>query len=698
MRFIYPEFLFALFALAIPIIVHLFNFRKFKKIYFTNVRFLHEVKKDTQSRNKLRHLLVLISRMLAISFLVLAFAQPYIPSGETVQMSNNRLVSIFVDNSFSMEALSKNGNLLDEAKHRAREIALAYNPGDQFQLLTHDFESRHQRLTSREEFLQNLDDVKTSAAVRTLPEVLSRQKDLLRQESSNKSAKPFVYIVSDFQRSITQFESNVADSNLNIRLVPIQTGRRQNISIDTILFTNPFVQLNNPVELEIRLRNTGEKLAENIPLKLLLNETQKALASVNIPENSTASVKLSFNITEPGWQAGRISITDYPVTFDDDYYFSLNVLPEVKILCIQGDAESGFFNALYAADSYFKYYQASYLQVDYSTLSANSLIILNGILEISTGLEQELVRYADQGGTLFIIPAAKANLQSYRSLLSKLDCNYFTSLDENTETVNKLEYKHPLFSGVFETGKSIPENIDLPSASKYYRIDKSQRNRGQSLLQFQNGFSFLNINEFGSGRVLTLSVPLDDNFSNFSRHALFVPIFIKAALMGASLLPSPSIIGRDQHVSLQLDTLLPGDRVVHVINKDLNFDVIPESRIIENRWIIALHDQVKKSGNYILADGNRKISNLSFNFDRKESDLNFYSSEELQNELDKYALSNFSIISAEGKNLSHTITQMNEGNRVWKYFILLALLALAAEIFLLKWKSTTGSTINPAQT
>ncbi|MBL0031994.1 MAG: BatA domain-containing protein [Bacteroidetes bacterium] len=80
MQFIYPEFLFALSVLAIPIIIHLFNFRRFKKIYFTNVRFLKEIKQDTQSKSKLKHLLVLLSRLLALTFLVLAFAQPFIPA------------------------------------------------------------------------------------------------------------------------------------------------------------------------------------------------------------------------------------------------------------------------------------------------------------------------------------------------------------------------------------------------------------------------------------------------------------------------------------------------------------------------------------------------------------------------------------------------------------------------------------------
>src|SRR5438128_4331517 len=105
MQFTYPEFLFALSALSIPIIIHLFNFRRFKKIAFTNVRFLKEIKQDTRSRSRLKHLLILLSRLLAVTFLVLAFAQPFIPANKNNIVGGTRNVGIYLDNSFSMDAV-----------------------------------------------------------------------------------------------------------------------------------------------------------------------------------------------------------------------------------------------------------------------------------------------------------------------------------------------------------------------------------------------------------------------------------------------------------------------------------------------------------------------------------------------------------------------------------------------------------------
>src|SRR6476659_8011806 len=126
MGFLFPEFLFAWLLMAIPVIIHLFNFRKFKKVEFTNVAFLKEVELQTSSSQKLKERLILASRMLAIFFLVLAFAQPYLKSKTSVQAYKKSIVSIYLDNSYSMEAVNKDGTLLDEGKRKVKELVNAY--------------------------------------------------------------------------------------------------------------------------------------------------------------------------------------------------------------------------------------------------------------------------------------------------------------------------------------------------------------------------------------------------------------------------------------------------------------------------------------------------------------------------------------------------------------------------------------------
>ena len=112
MKFLYPQFLYALALVAIPIIIHLFNFRKFRTVYFSNVQFLKSVKEKTKSQSQLKHLLILLSRILAITALVLAFAQPYIPVDDSSQQAKKHAISIYIDNSFSMDAENEQGRLL----------------------------------------------------------------------------------------------------------------------------------------------------------------------------------------------------------------------------------------------------------------------------------------------------------------------------------------------------------------------------------------------------------------------------------------------------------------------------------------------------------------------------------------------------------------------------------------------------------
>ncbi len=142
MHFLYPAFLFALVSLAIPVIIHLFNFRKYQKVYFSNVQFLKEIQEQQASRRNLKERLILAARLLALLFLVFAFARPYIPGKNAANTGKQQAVSIFVDNSYSMQTLNKEGTLLDEAKRRAKEIASAYNINDRFQLPAQDFEGK----------------------------------------------------------------------------------------------------------------------------------------------------------------------------------------------------------------------------------------------------------------------------------------------------------------------------------------------------------------------------------------------------------------------------------------------------------------------------------------------------------------------------------------------------------------------------
>jgi len=157
-----PQILYFLFAIAIPIFIHLFNLRKHKVVYFSNITFLKEIKSDKKKRNTLKQLLILLSRILAISAIVFAFANPYIPNNSEDISTNNTV--IYIDNSFSMDNVSEKGRLLDIAKENALEILNSSNKTNQFWILTNNFsatENYPKNKKESEEFILKFEKLKS---------------------------------------------------------------------------------------------------------------------------------------------------------------------------------------------------------------------------------------------------------------------------------------------------------------------------------------------------------------------------------------------------------------------------------------------------------------------------------------------------------------------------------------------------------
>ena len=382
MQFLYPSFLYALLALAIPIIIHLFFFRRFKKVYFTNVKFLKEVKEETSARRKLRNLLVLLARLAAIAFMVLAFAQPFIPQDTEVK-KGEKAVSLFIDNSFSMSSLSEDVPLIEKGKQKARQIVEAYAVEDRFQILTNDFEGRHQRMVSKEDALSLIDEIQISPSVKELSKVLTRQKQAL---NTGKIDNKVVYLISDFQKNITDLNT-YNDTLIEKNLVPLQSVQEKNISIDSCWFIAPVQMINQTNKLIVKIKNQSDQEEDNIRLSIRMDGQEKPVGTMSVPPNGTVTDTVNITILRTGWHEAELNITDYPVQFDDKYFFSFNVDEEISILVINEAIQSDrYLDAAFTGLSYFKINNQNEKNLDYSAFNNNELIITNGLTNISSGL------------------------------------------------------------------------------------------------------------------------------------------------------------------------------------------------------------------------------------------------------------------------------------------------------------------------
>ncbi len=677
MKFLFPGFLFALLTVAIPVIIHLFNFRKFKKVYFSNVTFLKEIQQQTSSSRNLKHLLLLLTRALIIIFLVLAFARPYIPDENQKNASfQQQAVSIYVDNSYSMESLNKEGSLLDEAKRRAKEIASAYSINDKYQLLTNDFEGKHQRLLSYEEFVQAVDDIKISAFNRSLQQVMNRQSDVFAGEpNTNKT----IYILSDFQRNFASDPTLDLDSGISVRFVRLEANELANISVDSVWFVSPVHRPNETERLIVQLKNNSDKRAENVPVKVLVDGKPKALGSLNLAPRSVSKDTLSFSGLNSGWKHGEIVITDYPVVFDDNFYFTFNVQQSMPVLAINPSGENAYITAVYHAEQFFDYKNVPAGNINYSQLSSNSLIILTATDNISSGLATQLKTFVRNGGSLMVYPSLDENLAGLKTLTQTLGTDIPQSINNQETKVSDINLQHPIFKGVFS---QLPNKLDLPVAKKYVQFSNSTRSNKQNILQFPGRRVFLSQYSIGKGKVYLSAVALDEQSSNFVRHSVFVPIMYQAAFLSLRDSRLFYTIGKDQFLETNKISLSANQSLKL---KKGNFEAIPDVRSSEIGTRLFVSDQIREKGIYRLLKGDSILSVFAFNDSRLESDLSYLSKDELSDKLPDNRLEIFS----PGKaSIQNSIKAVNNGVQLWKLCLILALVFLAVEILLVRFYKT----------
>ena len=671
MHFVYPAFLVALLTLAIPVLIHLFNFRRYQKVYFSNVQFLKEIQEQQSHRRNLKERLILVSRMLALVFLVLAFAKPYIPGQNAVNAGKRQAISIFIDNSYSMQTLNREGSLLDEAKQRAKEIASAYNINDSFQLLTQDFEGRHQRLVNRDEFNDAVDAVKISAQSRTLQQIVSRQQSML---DMHKDAIRSAYILSDFQKNMAGAQAVNADTSVHFNLVQLKANTLPNVAVDSVAMIRAIHRPGESEKLVVRLHNYADKKAEKIPLKLLVNNVPKAMGSYTVNPRSVQFDTLTFSGLSPGWQRAEVILQDNPVTFDNKFYFSFNVKQQMPVLLIDGGTPNLYLKAVFAADPFFAAKRIPEGNVDYAALSSYPLIVLSDINAISTGLAQQLKTYVSKGGFLVVFPSAGADVNSYRSLLQPMKAAYPGKLITENTAVSGINLRNPVFKNIFE---SFPQNPDLPAVKKYYQLSLPGGGRVENLMAMP-GQPFWAAYNSGKGKVYVAAVALNEDFSNLPRHALFVPVKFRIALLSGREQPLYYTLGRER--AIETVPVFSSDKQLLKLVKN-NQSIIADAKQQEGSTLLYIADQLNEPGLYDLKKQDSTAAVLAFNDNRSESDLSYLTGGDLAKLLPQAS----TVVEAGKRSLKDALTETNFGVQLWKLCIILALFFLGAEIALIRY-------------
>ncbi|MBT8257809.1 MAG: BatA and WFA domain-containing protein [Bacteroidia bacterium] len=638
MQFKQPEILYALILLLIPIIVHLFQLRRFKKVPFTNVEFLKTVTKQTRKSRVLKKWLVLATRLLMLAAIILAFAQPFTSENEEALTESETV--IYLDNSFSMQAKGDRGELMRRA---VQDLLDSGYDDEVITLFTNDSEFRNVSLKSIQNELVQLDY--TGSQLDYEAAVLKGKQMF----SSNSERIKNLILISDFQQN-REFTPANRDEQFQLKYVQLRPVSSTNISIDSAYIRD---NNSNNLELKVKLKSADGSLL-NLPVSLFNDDVLTAKTAVDSEENPIAS----FSLPKNQQINGKLSIEDVQLQFDNMLFFNIDNQEKIKVLSIN-QADDDFLKRIYTEPE-FEYENVPFEQLNYNRISEQDLIILNELDEIPVALSNALNSFVRDRGYILIIPSNESILNSYNQLLRSVSRIYMTGFIPEEKLITRINYDHPLFEGVFDQEVS---NFQYPKVKGLIRT----QSQGSPVLQFEDGNPFF----IQEDNVFVFTTALNEDHSNVLNSPLIVPTLYNVGLSSLKLPKLYYTIGND--IEFDVNTSIQQDDILKLgLGEN---QVIPQQRSFPKKVTISIGNNLQEHGIYDILRSNEVLDKVSFNYSRKESDLRYYD-----------LSSQFGIESSDSLKITlDEIKSETEINALWKWFVIFALILLIFEMLILKF-------------
>ena len=640
MQYKHPEILYFLFLLIVPILVHLFQLRRFKKEYFTNVQFLKALSVQTRKSSKIKKWLLLSCRLLLLASIIIAFAQPFFLAKDNKNASNE--LYIILDNSFSMQAKGKKGELL---KRSVQELLENTPANTHFSLLTNSESYWNTDIKEIQNTLQNLE---YSAIPFQLDNLIAKVK-------SHKSIfKKDIIIITDAV-GVNKKQLKGISENENPYFIIPKAEQKNNVAIDSVYISET---LENFYEIEVKLSSYGESQKE-VPIAIY---NQNKLIAKTLVKFETKQKTVHFTIPKQLFH-GYVSIIDNGLAYDNVLYFSISKTKKIKAISI-GELQKNTFLSRIFTNEEFDFKATTISSLDYNELEKQDVIILNELEEIPQALQTTLKSVVEKGANLIVIPSGKSSLSNINSFLNTFGKLQFNSLANFEKRITKINFEHPLFNGVFENKIT---NFQYPKTNSSFEI--SGINSGA--LYYEDQTSFLTSLPNANSTVYVFSAPINNENSNFQQSPLIVPTFYKMAVSNHNDGIIALTIGNVN--PFLVDVLLSKDAVLTVKNKKEQF--IPIQQILNNKVKLIFNDYPELAGNFEIYNQKEALENISFNYNRSESNL--------ENSNEK-ALTDYKTLDSIA-SVFDTLQTERTDNQIWKWFAIFALLFMATEITIIRF-------------
>lgn len=520
LNFLHPSILWALTALLIPIIIHLFNFRRHKLVYFSNTAVLKTIEQESARTKKLKYLVLLFLRCLFIAALVMAFAYPYRPDEVTKINPEEGVVGVYVDNSMSMRALSDKTTLLEDAREEARDLVNGFPPSTRYLLLTNSFEVENEYPMSQEEMLDRLDRMHLEGAPVKLNEVIDRFAMLRKMHGFDKAT---LVAYSDFQENMLDLTGIAPDTTLLVVAVPMRASSQANISVDTVWLGSPVVQPEMANDLHAVVTNRGDREMKGLPINLNMDGKMVASATVDVEAGGSAEVVMQVVPERSGDIPCAVTLMDYPVTFDDTYRFVIGVKSKLSVVELTVDKQPTPVALVFSDDPQFDYVAMAPNGFDLEVLGQAQLVVVSESSALNETVRGFLLDEAEEGASVVFFHDDGA------------------VIDTNAVPVSDLAVQHAFFNDIII---DLPQHADLPQANRHVRLTPTPGTT--TLMHLGNGDPMLVEQPVGKGHVYDFATLLDDRWSNLAENPVFVPLMLKMAFLGGGVGKMAYTLGVDK--------------------------------------------------------------------------------------------------------------------------------------------------------
>ena len=609
--------------------------------------------------------------------MVLVFCQPFIPAEKTLQASHLGGINVLVDNTFSMQAQSVEvGSLFQKATAQARNVGQLRPASSKIRLVnsTNGF-------VTQAVYQNKVDDLKLT----------SRNPWLQISNGAEVSKSPggSLFILSDFQKNA--FDPKLLDklsTSQTTVLVPLMGKKTGNLYVDSVWLDDAFVRIRTNVGVHVRLRNGGELLQSDSPVKVFLGSKQVASFRVTVEPGKAVASVVQVQLTDDALALGKVVTEDIPVTFDNTYYFTLQPAVAIRVLEIGPEPVT---QQLYGNEPLFTYTFSKPQSVNYGAMRQANLVVVREVGAIDAGLREGLREVAKRGGNVVVVPSTLPEAHSSYQQLFK-DLGLGTVQWEATTTTPELRdvampnAREPFFRDVFGAQQRA---VTMPHVAPVLRWART----GTDILRLRDGESYLADFSSGAGRVYVFSAPFAKEYSDFTAHALFVPVMYRMAMLSYRNEQLPAYSLTQRTVTLQLPTVAEAsarsngqadEASFRFVKDSLTF--IPAQRILGQEVRLELPEGMNSPGFYQVRRQGKTFTTLAFNLNKRESELAAYSAEELR----KMVGDRPNIRVLQEGNSSGDLAKFQAeqtGHPLWRYFLALALGCLLAEALLVRFGS-----------